>query len=774
MDVLLGKVTQQAMNYAIRSGISITVGYALQQSARLVKNVEGTEKEELLDLEERLASKVKIIAPAIDMIEMISARGNTSLESAVSLTKSLRYDIQTLSQRVRSAVDEHESARRGSSKAQTKAQNQADLKRIIQEYRKLLGRIEDAVPLISLAITTSGVSLSTNLPATVSPSRLLQASTFLSQGDIQYNRSSAAYVQIGPTFTLSLYMLFSGHLRPQDEEELRESTWKEVMHKAKVKLLRVPIDRLENLPEDDLETELVQGEDSSEPRMEGESKGDEFAYQLLLIEDHEDDRVHTYEEDEMPAGRYNEVELAGIREVVPVHQISKIFYADTGKVLNIGRDSEVINPVLLLKRDKSAPVPRTLADRASSTDAGRAETPNQATKEPEEEDENDKIQSLVDSPLGVEHVEALPSKQNLWRFPQYLDPEWLALEVYTENEPSDTESDTELSTLSPGLEASSHASPLDSELISSLAGLRVNSPAPMNGSQSSMQQHVPDKSSLGLPAIRSSLSLLDMLLRLLVLQQVEQASHLAIPDEKLNFFLVDAATTGGEDEQRRRRLREDTRRRVGFDPYDESPIKIRGENVYTRHEASQAGSEFGLDENGYPYGGSSMPDSSYGRYGSSPYDEGYETNRLYSPTYPQRAFRSSREATPETPPLFLKDYAQSLSSRYSTPNRANSLPPLPSSSPLQDAAPNRMNSLPPIPGSSLGLPSSPTKHSQQPRRDFKGSVRTGASMKQPHAVNFGPAHSSPLARPENTYLFPRDSSPSLHNSQAERGQGAEE
>lgn len=43
-----------------RSGISITVGYALQQSARLVKNVEGTEKEELLDLEERLASKVKV------------------------------------------------------------------------------------------------------------------------------------------------------------------------------------------------------------------------------------------------------------------------------------------------------------------------------------------------------------------------------------------------------------------------------------------------------------------------------------------------------------------------------------------------------------------------------------------------------------------------------------------------------------------------------------------------------------------------------------------
>ena len=37
MDVFLGKVTQQAMNYAIRSGITITAGYAIKQSSRLLK-----------------------------------------------------------------------------------------------------------------------------------------------------------------------------------------------------------------------------------------------------------------------------------------------------------------------------------------------------------------------------------------------------------------------------------------------------------------------------------------------------------------------------------------------------------------------------------------------------------------------------------------------------------------------------------------------------------------------------------------------------------------
>ncbi|KAI4280642.1 MAG: hypothetical protein L6R38_004295 [Xanthoria sp. 2 TBL-2021] len=62
MDIFLGKVTQQAMNYAIRSGITITASYAIKQSTRLLKTVEGTEKEELQDLQERLDSKIKVSA----------------------------------------------------------------------------------------------------------------------------------------------------------------------------------------------------------------------------------------------------------------------------------------------------------------------------------------------------------------------------------------------------------------------------------------------------------------------------------------------------------------------------------------------------------------------------------------------------------------------------------------------------------------------------------------------------------------------------------------
>ena len=70
-----------------------------------------------------------------------------------------------------------------------------------------------------------------------------------------------------------------------------------------------------------------------------------------------------------------------------------------------------------------------------------------------------------------------------------------------------------------------------------------------------------------------------MLLRLTSLQQFQQASHLAISDELLNFFLQESSTTGaGGDADVRKRIRMEARKRVGFDPYDESPIKHHGES----------------------------------------------------------------------------------------------------------------------------------------------------------------------------------------------------
>ena len=78
-----------------------------------------------------------------------------------------------------------------------------------------------------------------------------------------------------------------------------------------------------------------------------------------------------------------------------------------------------------------------------------------------------------------------------------------------------------------------------------------------------------------------------MLMKLAALQQFRQESHLAIEDELLNFFLEDSATAGaGADKTKRRRMRHEAVKQVGFDPYDESPIKRRNEAYIQRAGAS--------------------------------------------------------------------------------------------------------------------------------------------------------------------------------------------
>ena len=64
-----------------------------------------------------------------------SARGNTSLETAVSLTKSLRYDIQALGQRLAEL--------NAQSSAERRKRTREDIKAVMDDIKLLLNRIED-------------------------------------------------------------------------------------------------------------------------------------------------------------------------------------------------------------------------------------------------------------------------------------------------------------------------------------------------------------------------------------------------------------------------------------------------------------------------------------------------------------------------------------------------------------------------------------------------------------------------------------------------------
>jgi len=558
------------------------------------------------------------------MIELIAARGNTSLETALELTKSLRLEIQALGVRVSEAASGEELSRKGSSRAKTKAQQDGELKMIISDMRALLESIEDAVPLINLAITTSGVSLSTNLPASISPSRLLQASTFLSSGDIQYAGGTARSVQIGPTFTLSMYMLFSGHsLRPKDDGGFRNTTWQEVIHKARVKLVRTSLDTLHDLPAfsqfTDTDTGPTSDDNTSSPTfIPAAAKVDEFAYQILLIEDLDDGRVHELEEDGPHPETFDDIESAGIREVVPIHQIAKIFYADTGKILNIGTEGEVNNPVLLLKRDINAAPPRRMMqnDLGETIYDDEEETHPEAATSVQPKSELDEISAQFAREMHDPPEEPVKdSAPKAWRLPAGLDPEWIALEVFNDETESDVEPEVDEEDVADGpvIDASPSPTPPQKKnsivpsLSAALAKLRLSPAAsntttlaavPETPAQSNVVVHVPRSDQVmsqrwadtgfKAPTVQTNLSLLEMLVRLTSLQQFQQASHLTIPDELLNFFLEESSTTGAAtgDMEARKRIRLATRARVGFDPYDESPIKRRGEQ-YQYHQEGE-------------------------------------------------------------------------------------------------------------------------------------------------------------------------------------------
>ena len=167
--------------------------------------------------------------------------------------------------------------------------------------------------------------------------------------------------------------------------------------------------------------------------------------------------VHTFEDDETPPGPYDEVESAGIREAIPIHEISKIFYADTGKILNMGTDDEVNSPVLLLKRALNAIPPRRMMERfedesppeqsveaieASPVHVDRGDDDSQSQIDAQFERD---IRSSSVAPAPSPPRSPPPKTRAQWQIPSNLDPEWLAFEVYIESPDSSPESSPALS-----------------------------------------------------------------------------------------------------------------------------------------------------------------------------------------------------------------------------------------------------------------------------------------------------------------------------------------
>ncbi|KAL2133725.1 hypothetical protein VTI74DRAFT_1851 [Chaetomium olivicolor] len=624
MDALLQTLGVQTFNYAIRSGIALTSRYAVQQCVRLLKSVnDKTVRAELRALQKLLDSKIKILSPALDLIEFKSGRGNVFLESAVPLAKSLHREIVRLGKRLENAAAAEEDARRQGRSGRVSEVHHAELLLIVRDIKGLLERIDRDIPLLQLAITASGEKMSTTMTPSISPSRMMQASALLSFADAHFVMDPHRPLQVGPSFTLSLYMLFLGHSRvgsgpstgcgppltpPGSEgdglretpygigEGERKPLWQEVMHKARVRLCRTPTNCTFHPSQgyclNGVYRPQSSGAVASRRAVAPLAQSDGYSYHLEIIEDLDDGRLH--DGDGADPRPYDDMPMAGIRESIPIHQVSKIFYTDTGRILNIGNNDERDNnPVLLLKRDVNAKSPIRM--RQEWFDEPEAEEMDDSQSDTSDNSSGSQDQEDVDRQLWEEtgHAAGQPYHQEELRLtylPPHLDPEWLALEVYTEvDEEEDDEDDEEAAgngsdhvipqkALTARPQAPRDKLSVDSKLVAQIQriSLRAESPPkdlidqpPTDFHNTGQQIAEPYVARAPFGSIASSLSLLEMLVRLTSLQEFQQTSHLAIPDHILTFFLEETSTTGLQGEAHWR-MRSEAKRRMGFDPYSDA------------------------------------------------------------------------------------------------------------------------------------------------------------------------------------------------------------
>ncbi|KAI1480909.1 hypothetical protein K445DRAFT_322990 [Daldinia sp. EC12] len=568
MDAFLAKLSYHATNYAIRSCLALTSTYVIQQGSRLIKTVDDDPlRAELSHLQRRLARKIELISPILESIEFRYARGNSTLEAVVQTAQELRANVDSLGKRLEAAAlaDQNGKAKGSAAAASVR---RMEIQNIITDIKQLIEDIDDSIPLINLWVSAIG-GIQTQHSA-FSPSRLLQASMLVNVGDTQYILNPGRPMQIGPDFVLSVYMLFRAHASPEDpaepygiEEGQRKPVWQEVIHKARVRLRRIPLE--DNVP-------------GASNHMGHNTSFVSYAYQLQIVEDLDDGRVHTVEDGDARPSSYEGVSSAGIREFIPVHQISKMFYADVGRILNINNeDGASRSPVLLLKRDVKAIPPNQgqQHDIPLMEQQRFLEAPDESTISDENIDGD--TQYELDRQLSLETRVVTRTPTNSWKLPQDLDPAWIALEVFEmdsddDNDTTDdedehtpeeedeedyrTEKDHHHSNLNnhPRRLKNSTRPSADSNLVTQLNRMSIAS-TPSRSSSRNSGALVPDpekfdedlleRSPFG--AIQTSLSLLEMMLRLTSLQEFEQTTHLAIPDHVLRFYLDESVSRADAD-----------------------------------------------------------------------------------------------------------------------------------------------------------------------------------------------------------------------------------
>ncbi|KAK6465201.1 Ran-specific GTPase-activating protein 30 [Scheffersomyces coipomensis] len=311
MDQILAKASNQAVTFAIRSGITIASTYAIKTVGQFLEKISEHEKQRITNTRNKIQTKINIISLSIDLIKLATARGNSTLESTLDLINELNAELNSFDEHIDSI-----------NQNLTGGNEKESIKQVEDYMKSLLNLINDSIPIINLALITSGININGFIDGAqdnISPGRLLQASNHIIKSNEVSSKEFPATV--GPVFDLVTYTIFYNPSRakyisgtdqdtiPEDDDldiGLSSISWKETFARSEVSIRRTK---------------------STEEKQT-------YDYRLEIREDFNDGRYHDHEEESPQVKVYN------------IKMIQRLFFTASGKLLKLDDRS---SPVLILK-----------------------------------------------------------------------------------------------------------------------------------------------------------------------------------------------------------------------------------------------------------------------------------------------------------------------------------------------------------------------------------------------------------------------------------------
>ena len=287
MEQVLAKLALTGATFVGKAAFSYATSLALNRIKSFVKHTKSNvQLQTLQQLEKKLQTKLAILTPVIDLCELSSAKGYTSLESCLVLTQDLKHNLCLLGATMDDLPPEPSASA---------------LQDLVDQFKALINDVDDLIPLLHLALQASGTQFMSQLGESVSPNRLLNASNAISLA----HSLPEMNIQVGEAVEAKLYTLFKGSARKPSRTDW---TWKEDYCRCRITIW----------------------------------KEKSLCYSLLLQEDLRDGRDH---EGKVYQGRFTN-KCIGRTKTFNILCIQRLFYASSGTLLNI---TDSTHPVLVLK-----------------------------------------------------------------------------------------------------------------------------------------------------------------------------------------------------------------------------------------------------------------------------------------------------------------------------------------------------------------------------------------------------------------------------------------